>query len=110
MAEPEPDAARPPAPADTGHPSFAGLSESALRRLRLYLSGRLQPVAARLASTMVLLREGSAGTEVLLLRRAGSMRFAPGMYVFPGGVVDPADAAGPIVAASDETARSGISS
>jgi 8-oxo-dGTP pyrophosphatase MutT (NUDIX family) len=40
---------------------------------------------------MVLLR----AEEVLLLRRAKSMQFAPGMHVFPGGRVDPADLSHP---------------
>jgi glyoxylase-like metal-dependent hydrolase (beta-lactamase superfamily II)/8-oxo-dGTP pyrophosphatase MutT (NUDIX family) len=44
------------------------------------------------AATVVLLRPGRAGLEVLLTRRPSSMAFAPEMHVFPGGRVDPADA------------------
>ena len=50
------------------------------------------PVPTRPAATVVLLREASAGTEVLLLRRARSSGFVPGAWVFPGGRVDEEDA------------------
>ncbi len=52
-----------------------------------------QPVAARAAATVLLLRDSSAGVEVLMTRRSMSASFAPGAYVFPGGAVDAADAA-----------------
>jgi 8-oxo-dGTP pyrophosphatase MutT (NUDIX family) len=45
----------------------------------------------RHAATVVLLRDAPAGPEVYLLRRAGTMAFAAGMHVFPGGSVDPRD-------------------
>ncbi len=52
-----------------------------------------RPVAEpRDAATVVLLRDGGDGIEVLLLCRARAMDFAPGAHVFPGGSVDPADA------------------
>src|SRR5664279_3115068 len=44
------------------------------------------------ASTVVVVRDGDDGLEAYLLRRQQSMKFAPGMYVFPGGGVDEADA------------------
>jgi 8-oxo-dGTP pyrophosphatase MutT (NUDIX family) len=47
------------------------------------------------AATVVLLRSGPAGLEVLLLARARAMDFAPGAHVFPGGSVDPRDASAP---------------
>jgi 8-oxo-dGTP pyrophosphatase MutT (NUDIX family) len=50
------------------------------------------PVPTRPAATVVLLREASGGTEVLLLRRARSSGFVPGAWVFPGGRVDEEDA------------------
>lgn len=55
------------------------------------------PVRPRPAATMVLARPapGDDGMELLLLRRPESASFAAGAYVFPGGVVDPADAAVP---------------
>lgn len=49
------------------------------------------PAQVRDAATVVLLRNGARGLETYLLRRQQSMKFAPGMYVFPGGGVDPDD-------------------
>ena len=49
------------------------------------------PVPARLAATVLLLRDGVAGVEVLMTRRSSTANFAPGAYVFPGGVVDAHD-------------------
>jgi 8-oxo-dGTP pyrophosphatase MutT (NUDIX family) len=47
---------------------------------------------ADLAGTVVLLRDDPvAGLQVLLQRRLTTLTFAPGMDVFPGGRVDPAD-------------------
>jgi recombination protein RecT len=37
------------------------------------------------------MRDGPSGLEVLLLRRNQNAGFAPGAYVFPGGVLDPDD-------------------
>ncbi len=51
------------------------------------------PVEPNLAATVVLVRSGRRGPEVLLTRRPPSMAFAPDMEVFPGGRVDPDDAA-----------------
>jgi 8-oxo-dGTP pyrophosphatase MutT (NUDIX family) len=56
-----------------------------------YASGELTPAEPRDAATVVLLREGTSGPEVYLLRRQASMAFAAGMCVFPGGGVDPRD-------------------
>lgn len=52
------------------------------------------------ASTVVLLRDGIQGPEVFLMRRVSTMAFAAGMYVFPGGAVDPDDRAVPIADAA----------
>jgi glyoxylase-like metal-dependent hydrolase (beta-lactamase superfamily II)/8-oxo-dGTP pyrophosphatase MutT (NUDIX family) len=49
-------------------------------------------VEPQLAATVVLVRPGRAGPEVLLTKRPASMAFAPDMHVFPGGRVDPDDA------------------
>lgn len=46
------------------------------------------------AATVILLREGDAGLEVLLLRRPFSQKFMGGAWVFPGGKVDARDGAG----------------
>jgi glyoxylase-like metal-dependent hydrolase (beta-lactamase superfamily II)/8-oxo-dGTP pyrophosphatase MutT (NUDIX family) len=48
-------------------------------------------VVPRLAATVVLLRAGRAGLEVLLTQRPPTMAFAPDMHVFPGGGVDASD-------------------
>jgi glyoxylase-like metal-dependent hydrolase (beta-lactamase superfamily II)/8-oxo-dGTP pyrophosphatase MutT (NUDIX family) len=49
------------------------------------------PVVPIPAATVVVLREGPTGLEVLLTHRPATMTFAAGMHVFPGGRVDPAD-------------------
>jgi len=49
------------------------------------------PVEPRPAATIVLMRDGSDGLEVLLLRRNRRSGFVPGAYVFPGGRVDRED-------------------
>jgi 8-oxo-dGTP pyrophosphatase MutT (NUDIX family) len=46
------------------------------------------------AATVILIRDGADGVETLLLRRNSKLAFAGGMWVFPGGRVDPADRAG----------------
>lgn len=43
------------------------------------------------AATVVLLRDGAAGLEVLLLERPRSRGSFAGAWVFPGGAVDPGD-------------------
>lgn len=48
-------------------------------------------VVPRPAATVVLLRPGPDGLEVLLTHRPPTMAFAPGMHAFPGGAVDPSD-------------------
>ncbi len=57
-------------------------------------------VTPRAAATVVLLRPGVDGLEVLLTHRPSSMAFAPDMHVFPGGRVDAADADPRLVARS----------
>ena len=49
-------------------------------------------VRPKLASTVVLMRPGPRGLEVLLTKRPSSMAFAPNVHVFPGGRVDATDA------------------
>lgn len=50
------------------------------------------PVLARPAATILLLRDGAAGLEVLMVARAREVDFASGALVFPGGRVEPGDA------------------
>lgn len=45
------------------------------------------------AGTVVVVRDAAAGLEVLMLRRATTLAFAAGNWVFPGGRVDRADLA-----------------
>jgi len=49
---------------------------------------------ARPSASVVVLRDGAAGLEVLLLRRNEQVAFHGGAWVFPGGRVDAADHAG----------------
>jgi 8-oxo-dGTP pyrophosphatase MutT (NUDIX family) len=51
-------------------------------------------VPIRPAATVMLLRDTVAGLEVFMLRRTNAAVFAGGMYVFPGGKVDPLDGEG----------------
>lgn len=44
------------------------------------------------ASTVILLRDGERGLEVLLVQRHKATAFMGGAYVFPGGKLDPLDA------------------
>jgi 8-oxo-dGTP pyrophosphatase MutT (NUDIX family) len=63
------------------------LGESALA----VISGSQAPAQPRDAATVMLLRPGSDGLEVYMMRRKTSMAFAPGAFVFPGGSVDRRD-------------------
>jgi 8-oxo-dGTP pyrophosphatase MutT (NUDIX family) len=53
------------------------------------------PAEPRPAASVVLLRRGGKhqdrALEVLLLKRAETAKFMPGVWVFPGGAVDPED-------------------
>jgi 8-oxo-dGTP pyrophosphatase MutT (NUDIX family) len=48
----------------------------------------------RRAATVILLREHLRQLEVLLVKRTPKARFMGGVWVFPGGAVDPTDGAG----------------
>jgi 8-oxo-dGTP pyrophosphatase MutT (NUDIX family) len=54
-----------------------------------------EPTPPRPAATIILLRRGGRhsdrGVEVLLARRTDEARFMPGVWVFPGGALDPAE-------------------
>ena len=50
-----------------------------------------EAAAMRPAATLICLRDSERGLEVLMTRRSATASFAPGVYVFPGGVVDEAD-------------------
>jgi 8-oxo-dGTP pyrophosphatase MutT (NUDIX family) len=61
-------------------------------------------VVPRLAATTLVVRDGEAGLEVLMVRRSPNASFMPGAYVFPGGAVDAADGAADAAALCDEPA------
>lgn len=63
-----------------------GMDRPAFDRLSQGTPGEL-----RLATSVVLVRDGATGVEVFLLERAAGMAFAGGMTVFPGGGLDGAD-------------------
>jgi 8-oxo-dGTP pyrophosphatase MutT (NUDIX family) len=50
------------------------------------------PTTPRQAATVILLRGGTAGLEVLLVKRNPEQRFMGGAWVFPGGAVDASEA------------------
>ena len=43
------------------------------------------------AATVIVARDGGNGLETLLIRRNTALEFAGGMWVFPGGRIDPTD-------------------
>ena len=61
-------------------------------------------VTPRPAATTLVLRDGSQGLEVLMVRRSMQASFMPGAYVFPGGAVDAADGTHDTLAMCDEPA------
>ncbi|MGY6411786.1 MAG: NUDIX hydrolase [Alkalilacustris sp.] len=54
----------------------------------------MRPV--RDAATVVVLRAGGAGPEVLMGQRGAQAAFMPSKFVFPGGALDPGDAEVPL--------------
>lgn len=64
---------------------------AALQAVPARVGAALAGTAASAASTVVLMRPGAGGLEVLLTRRPATMAFAPNLHVFPGGRVEPAD-------------------
>lgn len=58
------------------------------------IPGRVAP-RAKLASTIVLLREKNGEQQVLMGKRSARHDFMPNVYVFPGGRVDPSDSYAP---------------
>jgi 8-oxo-dGTP pyrophosphatase MutT (NUDIX family) len=58
----------------------------------------VEPAVPRPAATVILLRRGGKhverGLQVLLVQRHPEARFMPGVWVFPGGAVDPGDGDG----------------
>ena len=77
---------------------------SVVRERALLLASGSQewvPPVPRPASTLVLIRDGDDGVETFLMRRPLTMKFAPGMSVYPGGALDEADFADAIAETLD---------
>jgi 8-oxo-dGTP pyrophosphatase MutT (NUDIX family) len=55
------------------------------------LTEPLEPLPARPAATVMLIRDAPTGLSVFLMRRHSAMEFAAGVMVFPGGGVDDRD-------------------
>ena len=64
------------------------------------------PTEPRQAASVIVLRGGGDGLEVLLLRRNPAARFMGGAWVFPGGAVDAHEGEGDRRTASPPCARS----
>ena len=54
-------------------------------------SNPADPVTPRLAATVILVRDGEVGLEVLMVRRNKKLDVAAGALVFPGGALNPDD-------------------
>jgi 8-oxo-dGTP pyrophosphatase MutT (NUDIX family) len=72
------------------------LPPALLAHARSFYASGAAPAEPRLAATVLLLRPEPTATsgayQVYAIRRVPTMPFAPGMYAFPGGSVDPRDA------------------
>lgn len=53
----------------------------------------------------VLFRRAGSGVELFWLKRSSNLAFAPGFYTFPGGRVEPGDAAVPVAGATGPEAQ-----
>ena len=67
------------------------MNDAPLRQAESSERTPLRVVRPRDAASLILLRGHGADLEVLVGRRALSARFMPGVYVFPGGAIDPPD-------------------
>jgi len=57
------------------------------------------PAEAKPAATLLLVRDAPSGLEVLVVKRSEHSSFMGGVYVFPGGGVDPQDSSPELAAA-----------
>jgi recombination protein RecT len=69
----------------------ANADNEAMPRIETLLYPQRESAPLRPAATVLLLRDGEAGLELLMTRRSPTASFAPGAYVFPGGGIDAAD-------------------
>ncbi|MBO0870465.1 MAG: NUDIX hydrolase, partial [Micromonosporaceae bacterium] len=89
-------------------PAGLAVPEFLIRDAERFAASGAAPAVPRLAATVLLLRPGAAGVpEVYLMRRAATMAFAPGRYVFPGGSLDPRDAGVPVAVAGPDVPQWG---
>ena len=58
----------------------------------------MEIVPALPAATVTLVRDAPGGLEVLMLQRNHQSGFMPGMFLFPGGAIDPGDSASGVLA------------
>lgn len=65
-------------------------------------------VAPKPAATVVMMRDGEDGLQVLLLKRHRASGFVPGAYVFPGGRIDEADGDARLVTNCAVPERAGV--
>jgi len=78
---------------------FSALNDASLPRM----SARRSVVRPRDAASLILLRGEGDDLEVLAGRRPLHAKFMPGVYVFPGGAIDPLDRMTWSVEAGSET-------
>jgi 8-oxo-dGTP pyrophosphatase MutT (NUDIX family) len=55
------------------------------------MTAKSRPARPKDAASLVVYRRRSGSVEVLMGRRHGKARFKPGVYVFPGGIVERSD-------------------
>ncbi|CAN7206820.1 NUDIX hydrolase [Knoellia sp. LjRoot47] len=67
-------------------------SDAWVANARAWLASPGEPLEPRGAATVLVVRDTVDGPAVFVQRRVSTMAFAPSMYVFPGGGVDPEDA------------------
>lgn len=72
-----------------GHNDRPPLTDATMLALDLAAARAVLP---RPAATTLVLRDGTGGPEVLMVKRSPQASFMPNAYVFPGGAVDAADA------------------
>jgi 8-oxo-dGTP pyrophosphatase MutT (NUDIX family) len=78
--------------AEQGNKSPNGITKSMKRESnRPKTEGRAKVVRPRDAASLILLRGEGKALEVLAGRRPPHVKFMPGVYVFPGGAIDPPD-------------------
>ena len=80
------------APATTGTPAGTPAAPPGVEPGTTLNTGA--PVRPRQAASVILLRGGGEGLEVLLVRRTPKARFMGGVWVFPGGAVDEVEGSG----------------